>query len=430
MIDGVKLRQGLVCTIAGLLGLIASELLAQTVPQQARVYPEGYTTARQLKNQQNPRIANLPRGRNQQAAQYPQRRRQQPLQTPQLFKPTTVLATVGSEHIMAGDLIPQVEMVMWNFIQNIPPAELTKYHDDIARQKEILLTTLLGQAIDAKVLYVAFRKSLKSDELATLDERIDSVAAAAFDGALEEMLPRVKAADKNELKQLRQEDMHLAQLSILMVANDAETMHELDQILRRFGSSYDMEKMRFAEVNFGRQLIVQNVNLQEEITHQQMLDYYNKNIVDYQFNTKARRQQLSALYKNHSQQEAYRLVCEMGNRVLNGAPFDDVAKQLSENLKAKSGGNYDWVEPGDLVSKQLDQAIFNLPVDRMSPVITDENGVHIIRVVERTVAGKQAFVEVQKDIKGQLRIIRRNEAVQKYIAKVKLQIPVWNSLSK
>jgi hypothetical protein len=51
-------------------------------------------------------------------------------------------------------------------------------------------------------------------------------------------------------------------------------------------------------------------------------------------------------------------------------------------------------------------------------------------VVERTVAGKQAFVEVQKDIKGQLRIIRRNEAVQKYITKVKLQIPVWNSLSK
>ena len=42
MIDGVKLRQGLICTIAGLLGLIASELLAQTVPQQAPVYPDGY----------------------------------------------------------------------------------------------------------------------------------------------------------------------------------------------------------------------------------------------------------------------------------------------------------------------------------------------------------------------------------------------------
>jgi hypothetical protein len=341
-----------------------------------------------------------------------------------------VLATVGSEYIMAGDLLPQVEMVMWNFIQDIPPAELTKYRDDIARQKEILLTTLLQQAIDAKVLYVAFRKSLKPDELKTLDERIDSVSAAAFDGALEEMLPRVKAADKKELKQLRQEDMHLAQLSILMVADGAETMHELDQILRRFGSSHEMEKMRFAEVNFGRQLIVQNVNLQEEITHRQMLDYYHKNIADYQFNTKARWQQLSALYKNHPRQEAYRLACEMGNRVLNGAPLAEVAKQLSEDLKAQNGGNYDWVEPGNLVSKQLDQAIFNLPVNRMSPVITDDQGVHIIRVSERIVAGKQAFVEVQNDIKSQLRNRRRNEAVQKYIAKVKLQIPVWNSLAQ
>jgi hypothetical protein len=71
-------------------------------------------------------------------------------------------------------------MVIWNFIQDIPPAELTKYRDDIARQKEILLTTLLQQAIDAKVLYVAFRKSLKPEELKTLDERIDSVSSAAF----------------------------------------------------------------------------------------------------------------------------------------------------------------------------------------------------------------------------------------------------------
>jgi parvulin-like peptidyl-prolyl isomerase len=120
----------------------------------------------------------------------------------------------------------------------------------------------------------------------------------------------------------------------------------------------------------------------------------------------------------------------MGNRVLNGAPFEEVAKQFSEDLKANNGGNYDWVEPGNLVSKQLDQAIFNLPVNRMSPVITDDKGVHIIRVVERTVAGKQAFVKVQNDIKDQLRIIRRNKAVQEYIAKVKLQVPVWNSLAE
>jgi hypothetical protein len=69
MIDGVKLRQGLICTIAGLLGLIVSELLAQTVPPQTPIYPQGYPAARQLQNQQNPRVANLPRSRTPQAAQ-------------------------------------------------------------------------------------------------------------------------------------------------------------------------------------------------------------------------------------------------------------------------------------------------------------------------------------------------------------------------
>ena len=36
-----------------------------------------------------------------------------------VYEPTTVLATVGPEYILAGDLIPQVEMVMWLMFKDL-----------------------------------------------------------------------------------------------------------------------------------------------------------------------------------------------------------------------------------------------------------------------------------------------------------------------
>jgi len=421
MTESVNLRTVLMCAVSLVLGLVASELSAQ--------YPRTALPPRAVQQQPitnpnlNPRLANYQGDRS---VNPPSRSVQN---SSKLFEPTTVLATVGPEYIMTGDLLPQVEMVMWNYVREIPEAERIRYKDDIARQKETLLGMLLQQAIDSKVLYVAFRRSLKSEELETLEERLDMVAGEAFDGAIEEMLPRVQTADKKGLKELRQEDMHVTQLCMLMAADNVESLRELDQILRQFGSSYQMEKIRFAEVNFGRQLIVQNVNLNAEITHQDMLDYYHEHAEDYRLNARARWQQISALYKNHTDpKQAYAVVCDMGNRVLQGAKFDVVAFEMSEDLKAKTGGFYDWIEPGNLVSQPLDKAVFSLPVNRMSPVITDEKGAHIIRVLERVPAGKQSFEDVQKDIRKQLMQDYRNEAVQAFIAQVKKEIPVWNAL--
>ena len=44
-----------------------------------------------------------------------------------VYEPTTVLATVGPEYILAGDLIPQVEMVMWLMFKDSPPEEMVKH---------------------------------------------------------------------------------------------------------------------------------------------------------------------------------------------------------------------------------------------------------------------------------------------------------------
>ncbi|MCH2371818.1 MAG: peptidylprolyl isomerase [Pirellulales bacterium] len=348
-----------------------------------------------------------------------------------VYEPTTVLATVGPEYILAGDLIPQVEIVMWLMFKDSPPEELAKLKKQIDAQKEMLLKNLLSQAIDSKLLYLAFKRSMKPEELEQFEERATELVDNAFLTSIDETLLLVKSADKQEMKRLRAKDIQIAQLCTLMVEHDVESLRELDAILRKFGSSLEQAKNTFAESNFGRQAISLDVKLQYEITHQDMLDYYLENSEDYQINEAVSFQQLTVQFKNHeTKQQAYQKICTLGNSVLQGAPFEKVAISQSEGPKAKQGGRYENIEKGDLVSEKVETVAFDIPVNRMSPIIEDDKGFYIIRIYNYRQAGKEKFTEVQGDIEQMITNQRRNDAIQKYIKQVGNHVPVWNRLEE
>ena len=346
-----------------------------------------------------------------------------------LYEPTTVLATVGPEYILAGDLMPQVEIVMWLMFKDRSQEELERHKKEIDAQKQVLLRSLLLQAIDSKLLFLAFKRSMKPEELEQFEERAKEIVNNAFVSSIEETLPQVKVAGKQEMKRLRARDMQVTQLCTLMVEHEVETLRELDGILKKFGSSLDQAKQTFAETNFGRQAISLDVKLKYEITHQDMLDYYRDHIEDYQIKEAVSFEQLMVQFKNHkTKQQAYQKICALGNSVLQGAPFQKVASSHSEGPKAKSGGKYLNIERGDLVSEKVESLAFEIPVNRMSPVIEDEKGFYIIRVSTHRQAGREKFTEVQGEIEQLIKNQRRNNAIQKYIKQVKSHVPVWNRL--
>ena len=348
-----------------------------------------------------------------------------------VYEPTTVLATVGPEYILAGDLIPQVEMVMWLMFKDSPPEELIKHKKQINAQKEMLLRNMLSQAIDSKLLYLAFKRSMKPEELGQFEERATEIVDNAFVTSIDETLVMVKVADKQEMKRLRAKDIQITQLCTLMVEHDVESLRELDAILRKFGSSLDQAKNSFAETNFGRQAISLDVKLKYEITHQDMLDYYLENSEDYQIDEAVSFQQLTVQFKNHeTKQQAYQKICALGNRVLQGAPLEKVAISYSEGPKAKLGGRYENIKKGDLVSEKVEAVVFDIPVNRMSPIIEDEKGFYIIRIHNYRQAGKEKFTEVQGEIEQMITNQRRNDAIQKYIKQVGNHVPVWNRLEE
>ena len=78
----------------------------------------------------------------------------------------------------------------------------------------------------------------------------------------------------------------------------------------------------------------------------------------------------------------------------NGTSFDTLAIQYSEGPNASRGGAIGLVGPGDLFDPALDQAVFALPVGKVSDPVISSRGVHLLLVNSIGADGKRALSQI------------------------------------
>lgn len=69
-------------------------------------------------------------------------------------------------------------------------------------------------------------------------------------------------------------------------------------------------------------------------------------------------------------------------RLIEGADFDSVARELSDDPSAENGGRQGFTNRGDLVP-EYEEASYSLEPGEISPVVESRYGFHIIRLIER-----------------------------------------------
>jgi parvulin-like peptidyl-prolyl isomerase len=131
------------------------------------------------------------------------------------------------------------------------------------------------------------------------------------------------------------------------------------------------------------------------------------------------------LDKFPTKRAALEAICAMGNEVFYGSNFGAVAKRSSQGLNAEQGGLNDWTEQGALASKSLDETLFSIEPGKLSQLIEDDRGYHIVRVLERTDPGKLAFVEVQSKIRETIKEKKFSEQYKTVAQKIKNSSTVW-----
>ena len=175
-----------------------------------------------------------------------------------------------------------------------------------------------------------------------------------------------------------------------------------------------------------REVVRSNVQSSPDVSHSEMLQYYQDNAADYDRPLRVRWEELAVNFSEfNSKAEAYRAIANMGNRVLRGAAFSLVAREQSQGFTADNGGWHDWTQEDTLKFPEVEAAIFSLPENQLSRVIESQYGFHIVRVLDREEAGRTPFFQEQARIKSKLEKQKRDAAVEEYLAKVQAKTRVW-----
>jgi len=299
-----------------------------------------------------------------------------------------VLARIASEVVLASEIIPGVNDLMTRHIADIPPEQV-----DMTRL--FLIRTRLMDAVKTKLLVAEARKSIPADNLPKLEKKVN-------------------------------EQFDKTQLTKLMEGLKVSSRAELEARLRKEGTSLEWQRKAFFERSLASQWIHQQIKEDEEISHEELLVYYREHVAEYETVARARWEELMVRFTSYnSKADAYRALAQWGNQLQTGAPFAELAKAHSDDLTAEVGGVHEWTNKGSLASVVLDDALFGMPVGQLSPIIEDNVGFHIIRVLERNPLTRKPFTEAQSEIKKRLRDERQSSQMKAYLAKLTAKTPVW-----
>ena len=300
-----------------------------------------------------------------------------------------VIARVGPEVVLEGDLLTPTALAWLDKVSGgLTPEQVRELKTQICRQ-------VIKQHVESLIVYVDACRTIPEDRIPEIEKKVNE----AFD---QQQLPRlVKDAG---------------------VANALE----YDQLLRSRGQSLDRIRKTFFERALAQQWIQQKVVNDGEIPHAEMIAWYQNHLTEYDYPAKTRFEQLTVkITPSRPRGQAWSTLAAMGNEVMQGKPFGDVARARSEGPTAATGGSFDWTTKGSLVSKVVDEAVFTLPVGQLSAILDDGSALHIVRVTERVDAGRIPFIEAQVEIRGKLYEERRTREMEEYLAGVRERTPVW-----
>jgi parvulin-like peptidyl-prolyl cis-trans isomerase-like protein len=194
----------------------------------------------------------------------------------------------------------------------------------------------------------------------------------------------------------------------------------------------------FNEKVIASEWVRSKIKINEEVSPEEMLEYYKSHLADYEYPTQARWEELMVQKERFDEpQKAYIELAHMGNEVwtrgtaaaVQGPAFAEIAKVKSDGFTAEKGGVYDWTTKGSLQCKELDEALFTLQVGQMSAIIDSGLAFHIVRVLERKEAGRKPFTQVQGDIRLALKEQRMRAAMDVYIAKLRSDARIWTAFT-
>jgi hypothetical protein len=211
---------------------------------------------------------------------------------------------------------------------------------------------------------------------------------------------------------------------------------ELEAALKPSGASLKEVQKQFTEKTVAGEWLRQRMPKPKPITHEEMLAYYQDHVKEYEFPSQVRWEELMVRFDRvgGDRDVAWKTLAEMGNEVwtlvvanptIRGPVFSEIAKAKSHGFTAQAGGVHEWTTYGSLKCEDINAALATLEVGQLSPGIESEYGFHIVRVLERKVAGRTPFTEAQAKIRETLEAEQKEALLNAELVELRKSARVW-----
>lgn len=298
--------------------------------------------------------------------------------------------------VFAGILLA---LAMPGRAQQLPPPTGQVIEEIIARvNNDIITNTQIEKAKGA------LRDEIKTDCSACTPAQLDTRYNDQVKNVLRDLIDQSLLVQRAQDEGINVDTDVIKQLDDIRQQNHIDSLEDLQKAVEAAGINWDDYKDSIRKHLLTDDLIKRDVGGRIEITHEEVQSFYNAH--KDQFNRPetvvVREIFVSTKGKTPAQVEELRKKAEtIRQRVLNGEDFGALAKLFSDGSTARQGGELGAYRRGQL-SKQIEDAVFKLDHNQLTPVIQTQQGFEILQVERHFQAGVQPLDAVEDEIENQI----------------------------
>jgi len=205
--------------------------------------------------------------------------------------------------------------------------------------------------------------------------------------------------------------------------NNLGSMEDLEKAVEAQGLSWEEYKASLRNSLLTQEVIRREVGARVDIGHDDVQKYYDEHKDSF---VRPEMVVLSEIFlstdgKSPEQVDALKKKADdIMTKLKAGADFEELARRNSDGPTGKDGGGLGGFEHGQL-SKQLEDQVFPMKRNEISPVVQTKTGFEIIKVNNHFEAGLQPINKVENEIMNRLYAEKMQPVLRNYLAELREQ---------
>jgi|HubBroStandDraft_6_1064221.scaffolds.fasta_scaffold11883_5 peptidyl-prolyl cis-trans isomerase SurA len=248
----------------------------------------------------------------------------------------------------------------------------------------------------------------------------------------EQLNMRIEDLQKNALRDLidqsllvqRAKDMGISvepevikQLDQIRIENKLPSMEALEQAVSGQGMNWEDFKNNIRTGLLTKKVISSEVGSHINVPKEEIQKYYDEHKAEFMRPEQVvlRSIEINTTGKDEAEVAELKKKADTAlKRIQDGEDFGEIAKRFSDGSTAKQGGYLGEYKRGEL-SKELEDTVFAMKKNGLTPVMETKQGFLIMQVLEHYDEGEQPLSKVENEIEGKLYNQHLEPALRDYL---------------